>query len=135
MNNSAMEMCKLFQHQNDSKKDDNELDQGWIWLNCKNGHWYDSSVFDTCPYCKEGDQDYSPQMGKKREEDEFPQRLDLSSKTCPNCGSPLYIFPHPVTFGDDDGYLCLKCHFKGYYGGTRYEGQSLWQVVNKGESQ
>lgn len=177
---------KWFHEQKNTETGNRNPNQKWMNSEkCKNGHWYDNSVHDACPYCAqdggmeektvaqeeqrsgawktddnykrfpgmssttvclkddeckpfpEDNEDlngylYPPQTtGKEREED-FLQRLELSSKKCPNCGSPLYVFPHFCVFGDDDGYLCLKCHFKGYYGGTRYEGQSLWQVVNEG---
>lgn len=54
-----------------------------------------------------------------------------STLKCPNCNAILSVFSFPDVFGDDTGYYCEKCNFTGYYGGTRCEGQSLWQIISE----
>lgn len=51
--------------------------------------------------------------------DEYPiiYHIDNNlSKECPSCGNKLSVFSLPMVFGDDTGYVCLRCHFKGYHG-------------------
>lgn len=92
------------------------------WRTCSYGHWYDETECESCPYCKEG----------------YPKVVDslllyqTSTLKCPNCNAILSVFSLPNIFGDDTGYYCEKCHFTGYYGGTRCEGQSWWQVISEG---
>lgn len=94
------------------------------WKTCEYGHLYDEAEHESCPYCKEG----------------YPKVVDsilllqTSAMKCPNCNAMLSVFSLPNVFGDDTGYYCEKCRFKGYYGGTRSEGQSWWQVISKGNN-